>query len=376
MTWSSLVERTTSIGSSPIAMMTHDERTSRFLARISQQLDGLRDASVNGTRPPELRLSREEVAYVREQWESVVLEGERRLHGLARLLVGELIGTDNVQRVARVVAGPKEEIEGSDARIVIEEFISKAQLATTTDYGLAADISRRYLYRPVSEEGEGFSALYPRALFLEFRPLEIGEDGYTTRVITRVKANDAIWNKVCDALFDIDRVISRDKILNTKSKYVKDVFGIKILVFRPHDCYAAEKQLDETVFNLAKLSAMDLDGLPNHLEMVERKDYLSQQGKQKKTGWEALKNVYRWGEHTFEIQIQTEANYFAEISDLSSTSHRTFEMQRRHLRWELEKILPHYQDFRHLLRGIFDTRKQFTQLERLHIDLDWVQLVA
>ena len=114
----------------------------------------------------------------------------------------------------------------------------------------------------------------------------------------------------------------------------------------------------------------------NQLELIERKDYLRRDGQKKKTGWEALKNVYRWGQHYFEIQIQTEANYFAEISDLSSTSHRTFEMQRRHLRWELERLLPHYRDFRHLLRGIFDTRKQFNKLERLNVDLEWVKLVA
>ena len=353
--------------------MTKDERTSRFLARIALQLDMLRDADANGKTADELVLSREEMGYVRGQWEEIVLRGEQKLHALASVLSEGLLRTENIQRVARVVAGQKEEVETTDSRIVIEEFISPEQLAHTTDYRLAAEIARRYMYRPHGEEE--FSSIYPRASFLEFRPLELGEGSVATRVITRVKANDAIWNKVTDALFDIDAVISRDKILNTKSKYVKDVFGIKILVGNTRDCYAVESQLDD----------MDLTPVfPNHgqpqalnqLELIERKDYLRGDGQKKKTGWEALKNVYRWGQHYFEIQIQTEANYFAEISDLSSTSHRTFEMQRRHLRWELETILPHYRDFRHLLRGIFDTRKQFNKLERLDVDLEWVRLVA
>jgi hypothetical protein len=362
------------MGPSPVVVMTKDERTSRFLVRIAKQLDILRDADATGKPAPELVLSREEMGYVRQRWEAIVLGGEQRLYGLANLLVTGLLGTDNVQRVARVVAGLKEEVETADSRIVIEEFISTEQLTQTTDYGLAAAIARRYLYRPHGEED--FASIYPRASFLEFRPLEIVDARIATRVITRVKANDAIWNKVCDALFEIDQVISRDKILNSKSKYVKDVFGIKILVIQPHDCYLVENQLDDMIFNPDHMVALGIDNVPDRLDLIERKDYLGDTSVRKKTGWEALKNVYRWGQHYFEVQIQTEANYFAEISDLSSTSHRTFEMQRRHLRWELEKILPHYREFRHLLRGIFDTRKQFTKLERLGIDLDWVRLVA
>ena len=373
MTWTSLAQHSTAVGPSPIAMMTKDERTSRFLSRIALQLDMLREADASGRRADELVLSREEMAYVRAQWEDIVLRGEQKLHALASLLAEGLLRTENVQRVARVVAGPKEEVETAASRIVIEEFISPSQLAQTTDYRLAAEIARRYLYRPHGEDE--FSSIYPRASFLEFRPLQLGEGSVATRVITRVKANDAIWNKVTDALFDIDGVISRDKILNTKSKYVKDVFGIKILVGQTRDCYTVESQLDE--MKLTSLFPVEEHSFnTDQLELIERKDYIRQDGQKKKTGWEALKNVYRWGQHYFEIQIQTEANYFAEISDLSSTSHRTFEMQRRHLRWELETILPHYRDFRHLMRGIFDTRKEFNKLERLNVDLDWVRLVA
>lgn len=39
--------------------------------------------------------------------------------------------------------------------------------------------------------------------------------------------------------------------------------------------------------------------------------------------------------------------------DLTDTSHRTFEMQRRRMRWELEERVPHYRDFRRVLKYIF-----------------------
>ena len=110
MTWTSLAQHSTSIGPSPIAMMTKDERTSRFLARIALQLDMLRDADAAGKRAEELVLSLEEIAHVRARWEDIVLRGEQQLHVLASNLAEDLLQTENIQRVARVVAGPKEEI--------------------------------------------------------------------------------------------------------------------------------------------------------------------------------------------------------------------------------------------------------------------------
>ena len=75
----------------------------------------------------------------------------------------------------------------------------------------------------------------------------------------------------------------------------------------------------------------------------ESKDYLSlPPEKKKKTGWEALKNVYAWRDQVFEVQIQTEANYHLETSDLSNTSHRTFDMRRQTLRQKLDEVIPHY----------------------------------
>ena len=353
-------------------MMIQDERINRVLIRLADQLDALKAADESGHAPPALLLSRNEMAYVRESWEKAVLVGEQRLYNLATLLAYALTGTHRIQRVARVVAGPKEEYETDDARIVIEEFISRDRLERTTDYGLAESIVKRYRYRPL--DGDTFGSIYARASFLDFRPLEIGEDASATRVMTRVKANDSMWNKVCDALFDIDNVVARHKILNPKSKYVKDVFGIKILTTHPEQSYQVEELIEAMTFDEMMCADLNMHEQVGALELVERKDYLAKPSKD--TGWRALKNVYRWGQHFFEVQIQTEVNYFAEVSDLSSTSHRTFDMQRRHLRWALEKQLPHYREFRHLLRGIFDPTGDQSLLEELDVNLDWVRLIA
>ncbi len=342
---------------SPIALLVRNDRTNRLLAGLAQQLDALQLASTKGDELPVLEMSVREVAYARAQWQAAVLAGEHRLYDLATLLTWKLARTRRIQLVARVLVGPSEEAEKDGARIVIEETITRQRLKRTTDHTLAARIARRYKYR--TAVNEPFGKLYARASYLELRPLETSEDIAATRVLTRVKANDQIWNKVCDALFDVDAVVQRDKMLNAGSKYIKDVFGIKILTARREDSYRVDALMSQMAFEpelvaeLALSAGERIEHLPP-LELVERKDYLSLPPEQKKrTGWEAIKNVYRWGGQLFEVQIQTEANYYAEAWDLSNTSHRTFEMQRRNMRRQLEERVPHYREFRRILKAIF-----------------------
>jgi len=358
---------------SPIAMLVKDERTNRLLHSLQQQLEALRAS--DGLSPPVLVLEKKDIDYCRDTWDHGVLRGEHRLYDLAALVCRRLTGTSNIQHVARVVVGPKEEEEApGGARIVIEEHITHENLKRFTDYSLATRITRRYRYRASHEQP--FNVLYPRASFLELWPLDVREESPATRVLTRVKTNDQIWNKVCDALFAIDSLLARDKLLNPHSKYVKDVFGIKVLTPRKSDSYRVEKILDGLTWSFDELATI---GLPaevglQKLDVVERKDYLTVPLEQKKrTGWEAIKNVYRWGGHLFEVQVQTEANYFLEALHLTDTSHRTFEMHRRQMRRDLEQQVPHYAEFRRLLKMLF--RRDDDGLGELEQALPWLTIV-
>jgi len=339
-------------GDSPLRLLSLDPRTQSLLLRIQKQLDALRAASASARKPPTLTLELADVRHARKQWEAGVLRGERGLYDLATLLAGQLLGTPRFEIVARLVAGPDEKEEGP-SRIVIEEMLSPDDLKKATDHTLAGRIARRYQYR--TNSGADFGRLYPRASFLEFRPLEAGDEAYVTKLTTRVKINDQIWNKVCDALFEVDRIMQRDKILNKASKYIKDVFGIKLLTNRVADSYLVEEQLARLRFGNKELSRL---GVPlesaESLSLLERKDYIAPPpSRRKKTGWQAIKNVYRWRDQVFEVQIQTQANYFLEASHLSNTSHRTFEMQRRKVRRQLEERVMYYGDFRRLLKMLF-----------------------
>ena len=149
-----------------------------------------------------------------------------------------------------------------------------------------------------------------------------------------------------------------------------------MLTPRKSDSYRVDRGLDGLVWTMDELTAHDLPpevGL-QRVDLVERKDYLAvPQDQKKRTGWEAIKNVYRWGGHLFEVQIQTEANYFLEALHLTDTSHRTFEMQRRQMRRDLEQRVPHYAEFRRLLKLLF--RRDDDELGYLEQSLPWLQIV-
>jgi len=353
-----------------------DERTNHLLASLSTHLDALRESARTGKPAPVLQIARDEIDNCRNTWETGVLSGEHHLYDFATLIAHALTGTTHIQLVARVVMGRKEEEEGPGSqRIVIEETITRENLKRVTDYSLAQRIARRYRYR--ASHDQPFGVLYPRASFLELWPLSTAEDAPATRVLTRVKTNDQIWNKVCDALFAVDSLVQRNKILNPGSKYIKDVFGVKVLTPRRPDSYRVDEILGSINWTPRQLQEIGLKPSVDllKLELVERKDYLGvPQDQKKRTGWEAIKNVYRWGTQLFEVQIQTEANYFLEALHLTDTSHRTFEMQRRQMRRELEKVVPHYADYRRLLKLLF-RREDDEELHAPEESLPWPTVV-
>ncbi|MCB9729521.1 MAG: hypothetical protein H6744_08605 [Deltaproteobacteria bacterium] len=335
---------------SPLALMVRDPCTQRVLRALAGQLEALRTAAADGTPPPVLTLSQREIGDVRRQWEAEVLRGEHRLYSLGILLARELLGTRRLQLVARIVASPGQETGAP--RLVIEETLTREELERFTDHSLAMRIARRYRYR--RGHRRPFGKLVIRASFLEIRPLEAAVGALGVRVMTRVKVDEQIWNKVCDAFFDIDGVVQRDKILNRSSKYIKDVFGIKVLTADREASYRVLRRLETLEFRADDLEELSCSDAPAAMTLIETKDYLALPPEQKKqTGWEALKNVYGWYGHVFELQIQTEANYYLEASDLSDTSHRTFEMQRSALREALDARVPHYREFRDVLKVLF-----------------------
>ena len=48
------------------------------------------------------------------------------------------------------------------------------------------------------------------------------------KFISRIKAEEQIWNKVVDSIFGFDQLVNADKQLRHLGGFVKDVFGVKV----------------------------------------------------------------------------------------------------------------------------------------------------
>jgi len=183
------------------------------------------------------------------------------------------------------------------------------------------------------------------------------------RLTSRVKAEEELWNKVADEIFHLDELISCDKHLRQYSKYVKDIFGIKIVCDDDPTCLDVHARLKKltlglqqpVVESLQQIAGGDWCPLDRPLEFIETKDYLTcDQSQMKRTGWKALKSVVRWDNRLFEIQVQPLGNYYLELDHMSDPSHRSFKLQRDCMRDEVAELIPLYGFYRDLLKNIFN----------------------
>jgi len=342
---------------SPLTLLTRNPRLASFIEGLRRFKEELAGARAAGRSPPDpLRLSFDEVVAAREAFDEAVRRGETRLYGLAWLLSIPLLGTDRIDLRYHLFCRPARQMAGR--RMLIVEPIDAAEIGRESDLSLASRIAARYRYDP---DGKGHQWLDALAGLVEFQPLESTQWSLALKLTTRVKAEEEIFRKLTDEIFEIDRLMARDKQLSPFSKYVKDTFGMKIIAHDKSTCYRIEERLgrmrlDPTLLSRHGLELPDFD--PSHentrwLVLMESKDYIGcAPHLKKKTGWEAIKNVYAWAGEVIEIQIQTEANYELELNHLSGTSHVTFSEKRRELRRRLAEEIPLYGDFQALLRWL------------------------
>jgi hypothetical protein len=174
------------------------------------------------------------------------------------------------------------------------------------------------------------------------------------RLHTRIKAEEAIWNKVVDEIFDLDRFVEQDKALRHLSRYVKDIFGIKLVVGEIDDVYRLQNAVQQLSWSAAALHDAGVAATPEtqRLELVEVKEYLAN-GHQKQSGWTAMKSVVRWNAKTFELQIQPLRNFLHERERLTGESHVSFKAQREQVRQQVAEQLPLFRFYRDLLQWLF-----------------------
>lgn len=307
---------------SPLWMVTQEPRLNEFVSYLSAFMARRRDPE-GGVQ--ELVFSRRELAEVRQAFAGMLLRGERKLHQLCEQLCDRLFGS---YKLSSVVFG---EVDSTKERFVLTQDLSPQDLYSTLDI----DLGTRQLRKLRFHDGRDWSTASLVANVVEYQPTEPN----TLRIhklISRIKAEEEIWNKVVDEIFDLDAMVKRDKQISHLSPFVKDVFGLKVVVDRPSDVREAHSAILSTA----------------GLQVFETKDYLGPDGK-KQSGWEAMKSVVSWEGRTFEIQVQPLRVYYDEREYLTKESHAGFKSRREHLRDKIAEEQPLFGFCRELLQWLF-----------------------
>lgn len=301
-----------------------------------------------------IELSREFIARVRDAFRQNILDGERRLHTLSHLLASVLFEGEFElhSNVIGVLPG------SDDHPFLIRERITRDTLFSVTDIDLGQLMLDNFRYH----RGDLWVPLELSANFVEYLPVMRPNTG-VNRLTSRVKAEEELCNKITDEIFALDQLVSKDKHLRQYSKYIKDIFGLKIVCEDEQACVRVHKQVQEIATHGMKdrlhrggalINTID-NSAPNRLlEFIETKDYLNCDVNQmKKTGWRALKSVVRWYDRLFEIQVQPLVNYYLELDHMSGPSHRSFKLSRDSLRKQIIERIPLYGFYRDLLKMLF-----------------------
>lgn len=296
---------------------------------------------------------RDFIAGVRHSFRQSILEGERHLHMLANLLSGLLLDGDYDLHSNVIGVLPDK-----DRPFLIRERITLDTLFSVMDIDLGNHLLDNFRY----QKDRAWLPLDLSANFVEYIPRSQTRNG-VNRLTSRVKAEEELWNKVADELFHLDQLITRDKHLRQYSKYVKDIFGIKIVCENDATCLSVHELLtalrpgDLAWDKLSAYVPVPGNGKPASkkcLDFIETKNYLTcSQSEQKKTGWKAVKSVVKWQDKLFELQIQPLGNYYLELDHMSGPSHNSFKIQRDKLRDEISARIPLYGFYRKLLQMLF-----------------------
>lgn len=297
----------------------------------------------SGAQRGRLVFSRAKLAQARAEFSAMIRRGEQDLHALAGLLAQDVLGAFALRSSA---IG---EIERTRERFTLIVDVSEEEVAASTDL----DLGTRVLARLAIADQRGWLRAALVSNVVEYEPTGPSPRN-VYRILTRIKAEEEIWNKVVDELFDLDTLVLKDKQLRHLGRYVKDVFGIKIVVGTDADAHPLQAHLVGLEFSPERLAARKLptdDGM-RRLEFVETKDYLERPSR-KQSGWSALKSVVRWAGRTFEIQVQPLSNFLHERERLTRESHASFKITREKVRDEVAQRLPLFGFYRALLRWLF-----------------------
>ncbi len=304
----------------------------RFRAQLQKEPD----------KTHELRFSRDNLRACRAAFDRMIIRGEESLHRLCELLCTSFAGECHLQSV---VIG---EVPTTGERFTLSQLISRQDLYSTFDL----DLGSRQLKKLQYFDGSAWIGPQLVANVVEYQPSEPNRFG-VHKIISRIKAEEEIWNKVVDEIFGLDALVKRDKQLRHLSKYVKDIFGVKVVVGSTSEAERLHAAIESMEWDAATLKRL---GLPlseqtERVSVVETKSYV--RDSEKESGWGAIKSVVLWHGKMFEIQLQPLGNFWKEREHLTRESHAGFKSRREQVRQKVAAQVPLFGFYQALLKWLF-----------------------
>jgi hypothetical protein len=326
---------------SPLWLVTREPSLNQLVGYLSEMKSRIETAPEG---PHRFVFTRNNLEEVRAAFARMIRLGESQLHGLCALLSDALCPSSC--ELNSVVVG---EVETTRERFILSQTLSMEELLAITDL----DLGNRQLQKLRFHDGTDFRRALLVANFVEYQPFEVGTPA-VYKLSSRIKAEEEIWNKVVDEIFHLDGLIQRDKKLRELSRYVKDIFGLKVIASDARTSQLVQAKLMELEWTEAQLAyrGFSLDDSTRRLKFLEVKDYLNASDR-KQSGWSAIKSVVRWSGHMFEIQVQPLKNYLSERERLTQESHSGFKMRREDVRNQVAEAIPLFRFYRDLLQWLF-----------------------
>jgi hypothetical protein len=345
---------------SALWMVTQEPVLNEFVCYLSEKKDQI---LTHPERSHHLRFSKRQLNGVNQAFANAIRKGEAQLHRLCGLLASRLL-EDQFELKSRVIG----RLTSTDERFELNRGLQWQELFARTDLDLGNWQLSRLRFQ---SEGGGWERPALVANFVEYQPVQA--NAYQVfKMISRIKAEEEIWAKTVDEIFRVDQLVERDKQLRKLSFFIKDVFGIKLVVNQKEDVERLYHRLQQMRWSSEELARHRLPYLSatESLQIIEVKHHLGASG-QKQSGWQAIKLVCRWWDKTFEIQIQALDIYFREQEYLTTESHAGFKERREKIRQDLAAKIPLFGFYMDLLRWLFVTpEKEPPQMSNIQIEID------
>ena len=215
-----------------------------------------------------ITFSRAHLVQVRAAFARMIRRGEQKLHRLCELLCVSYF--DSRYTLQNVVIG---EVETTQERFTLVQPLARTDLYSHTDLDLGTRQLRRLRYH----DGRRWSRAVLVANMVEYQPDAPNAWGIH-KLISRIKAEEQIWNKVVDTIFGLDRLVRADKQLRHLGRFVKDVFGVKAIVGDPAEARALHAALQHLAWSAPLLDAhgVPMSEATARMEFIEVKDYMAQ----------------------------------------------------------------------------------------------------